>query len=160
MRRARGAGIGARRLALGLGLVVLAAAGTGRAAGRPAPRIGVAAPAARGRAPEPATPSRHVGAGAGKPADPARSDVRTGTGAARQNLALDAVRIEGKLYSPQALFIVSRTPERFGRDAVVPHYLQPGDPAGSLPYRLRPELLQAAVQAAQQPAGPGSKSER
>jgi hypothetical protein len=60
--------------------------------------------------------------------------------ASQQPLALDAVRIEGKLYSPQALFIVARTPEHFGRDAVVPHYLQHAPALRTLPYELRPGL--------------------
>jgi hypothetical protein len=51
----------------------------------------------------------------------------------------DDVLIEGKLYSPQALFIVSRTTEAFGRDAVVPHTLRIAPGTAFLPYRLHAE---------------------
>ena len=63
----------------------------------------------------------------------------------------EAVRIEGKLYSPQALFILTRSVEPFGRDAIVPHYLEP---AASLSYQLCSELLlppAAAAQPAREP---------
>jgi hypothetical protein len=63
-----------------------------------------------------------------------------------QRLTLDEVQIEGKLYSPQALFVVSRAHEEFGRDAVIPHYLQLGPTTRLLPYRLRDGLLERAVQ--------------
>jgi hypothetical protein len=49
----------------------------------------------------------------------------------------DDVLIEGKLYSPQALFIVSRTAETFGRDAIVPHTLGLAPSTALAPYRLR-----------------------
>ena len=61
---------------------------------------------------------------------------------ATQSLRADDVRIEGKLYSPQALFIVSRPEERFRRD-VLSHYLNLDASGRVLPYRLRPECLQA-----------------
>jgi hypothetical protein len=61
-----------------------------------------------------------------------------------QRVAGDAVRIEGKLYSPQALFILTRSAESFGRDAIVPHYLQLERGAPTLEYRLRADVLQAA----------------
>ena len=64
--------------------------------------------------------------------------------ARKQMLALDAVRIEGKLYSPSALFIASRTPETFGRDAVVPHYLRLATELRTMPYELRPEFVCSA----------------
>jgi len=60
--------------------------------------------------------------------------------AAAQHLRLGDVRIEGKVYSPQALFIVSRPADRFDH-AVVPRYLQLDASANLLPYRLRPEIL-------------------
>jgi hypothetical protein len=63
----------------------------------------------------------------------------------------DAVHIEGKLYSPQALFIVSRPAERYGRDAIVPEYLAIAPDAAALPYRLRTAVLEAA-RAPTQPA--------
>ena len=66
--------------------------------------------------------------------------------ASKQMLALDAVRIEGKLYSPQALFIASRTPETFGRDAVVPHYLRLAPALRTLPYELPAEFGPTAQQ--------------
>jgi hypothetical protein len=61
---------------------------------------------------------------------------RAATPPPRQTVAGDAVRIEGKLYSPQALFILSRPEERFGRDAVVPHWLQFDAAPASLRSRL------------------------
>lgn len=72
--------------------------------------------------------------------------------AGTQAIRVDAVNIEGKLYSPQALFIVSRPAERFERDAVVPHYLQLAPATAALPYRLRPELLRAATGSEVRPA--------
>ena len=57
-----------------------------------------------------------------------------------QSLRVEDVRIEGKLYSPQALFIVSRPEERFRRD-VLSHYLNLEASDRVLPYRLRPECL-------------------
>ena len=62
-----------------------------------------------------------------------------------QRLSVGEVEIEGKLYSPQALFVVSRAQESFGRDAVIPHYLQLGSTSRLLPYRLRIELLERAA---------------
>jgi len=59
---------------------------------------------------------------------------------APQHLRVGDVRIEGKVYSPQALFIVSRPDDRFDH-AVVPRYLQLDASASLLPYRLRPEIL-------------------
>jgi hypothetical protein len=53
----------------------------------------------------------------------------------------DNVLIEGKLYSPQALFIVTRRQEAFGRDAIVPQYLDVRPDAAFLPYRLRADRL-------------------
>lgn len=60
-----------------------------------------------------------------------------------QKLILEEVRIEGKLYSPQALFIVSRAPESFGRDTVVPHVLRPDVQARLFPFRLNDAMLEA-----------------
>lgn len=60
-----------------------------------------------------------------------------------QKLTLDEVRIEGKLYSPQALFIVTRATEPFGRDAVVPHFLQHEPNARLFPFRLNDATLAA-----------------
>lgn len=60
-----------------------------------------------------------------------------------QALRVGEVLIEGKLYSPQALFILSRPEERFERDVVVPHVLQMQRATTLLPYRLRPEVLAA-----------------
>ena len=60
--------------------------------------------------------------------------------AAAQHLRVSDVRIEGKVYSPQALFIVSRPADRFDH-AVVPRYLQLDASKNLLPYRLRPEVL-------------------
>lgn len=59
-----------------------------------------------------------------------------------QQLVVDDVLIEGKLYSPQALFIVSRDQEEFGRDSVVPHYLMFSPSTRPVPYRLRRDVLQ------------------
>jgi hypothetical protein len=54
-----------------------------------------------------------------------------------QRITGEEVQIEGKLYSPQTLFIVARPRESFGRDAVVPHYLQLVPSPQLLPYQLR-----------------------
>ena len=70
---------------------------------------------------------------------PASKSAREATAAA-QHLRVGDVRIEGKVYSPQALFIVSRPEDRFDH-AVVPRYLQLEPSARLLPYRLRPEIL-------------------
>jgi hypothetical protein len=69
-----------------------------------------------------------------------------------QSIRGDAVHIEGKLYSPQALFIVSRPAERFGRDAIVPRYLQMTPASAALPYRLRGELLAPSAASESRPA--------
>ncbi len=61
----------------------------------------------------------------------------------QQKLTLEEVRIEGKLYSPQALFIVSRATESFGRDTVVPHVLRPDVQARLFPFRLNDAMLEA-----------------
>lgn len=63
----------------------------------------------------------------------------------RQKIAAEDVLIEGKLYSPQALFIVSRRPETFGRDAIVPQYLQSETSSEFMPYRLQPVVLEEAM---------------
>jgi len=69
----------------------------------------------------------------------------------------DKVLIEGKLYSPQALFIVTRRSETFGRDAIVPQYLDLQPQAAFLPYRLRADRADAAVTAADSSrAAPGT----
>ena len=60
---------------------------------------------------------------------------------ALQSFIADDVLIEGKLYSPQALYIVSRSREDFDRAAIVPHYLVFEPTAGFVPYRVRAELL-------------------
>ncbi len=70
---------------------------------------------------------------------PVAASPSAGT-AAPQHLRVGDVRIEGKVYSPQALFIVSRPADRFDH-AVVPRYLQLDASANLLPYRLRPEIL-------------------
>ncbi|HZM17098.1 MAG TPA: hypothetical protein VFE28_13935 [Candidatus Krumholzibacteria bacterium] len=70
---------------------------------------------------------------------------------ATQSLRAEDVRIEGKLYSPQALFIVSRPEERFGRD-VLSHYLNLDASGRVLPYRLRPECLRAQTAVVPAPA--------
>lgn len=63
--------------------------------------------------------------------------------AKHQKLIVEDVRIEGKLYSPQALFIVTRSDERFGRDTVVPHVLQHNPEARLFPFRSERTLLAA-----------------
>ena len=62
-----------------------------------------------------------------------------------KNLSVQDVLIEGKLYSPQALFILSRTVEEFDRDAVLPHYLGRTSSIRFLPYRLRGEVFAVAL---------------
>jgi len=58
-----------------------------------------------------------------------------------QSFVADDVLIEGKLYSPQALYIVSRNLESFDRAAIVPHYLVFEPSSAFVPYCVRPELL-------------------
>ncbi len=62
-----------------------------------------------------------------------------------KNLSVQDVLIEGKLYSPQALFILSRTVEDFDRHAVLPHYLGRASTTRFLPYRLRGDVFAAAL---------------
>jgi len=92
--------------------------------------LALLAPATTGfaAAPAPAPAPPKASAPPGPAATPARASVIRG----------DAVLIEGKLYSPQALFIVSRTAETFGRDAIVPHTLDLAPSTALAPYRLRP----------------------
>jgi hypothetical protein len=54
-----------------------------------------------------------------------------------QSVRGDHVRIEGKLYSPQALFVMTRRDETFRRDAIVPHYLAAPSGTAFLPYALQ-----------------------
>jgi hypothetical protein len=76
-----------------------------------------------------------------------------------QAIRVNEVHIEGKLYSPQALFIVTRPAESFGRDAIVPAYLAIESEATALPYRLREPVLEAAGAALAAPAsGPPSRT--
>ena len=69
-----------------------------------------------------------------------------------QRITGEEVEIEGKLYSPQTLFIVARPRETFGRDAVVPHYLQLVPSPQLLPYQLRIVPAVAVDTTAAQPA--------
>lgn len=116
----------------------------------------VAAPAS-GAAPRPRAVTTPATRTAGTPATivagaPATAAPSTAALAApSQVLRVGDVHIEGKLYSPQALFILSRPEEQFGHDVVVPQVLQLQRSATLLPYRLRPEIL-AATQAAQDAA--------
>lgn len=103
--------------ALLLTVLLVAAAGTARAAV-------VAA----------VSDSAHAGA-APRPARPATK--------ALQSVRGDHVKIEGKLYSPQALFVMTRRDEAFGRDAILPHYLAAPSGTAFLPYRLRAEVVPA-----------------
>lgn len=61
-----------------------------------------------------------------------------------QDLRVEDVLIEGKLYSPQAVFILSRPPQVFGSDSVVPHYLGEASMRLFLPYRLHDAVWRAA----------------
>lgn len=56
-------------------------------------------------------------------AAPAPAPAATTAAAKSQAVKAEDVLIQGKLYSPSALFILTRPVETFGRDAVVPHYL-------------------------------------
>ncbi len=71
------------------------------------------------------------------------SEAAAEVGVKQQKLTLDEVRIEGKLYSPQALFIVTRSTERFSRDAIVPHILHHDANARLFPFRLDDTVLAA-----------------
>ena len=111
-------------LALALATCAPAPAGATEAPANAATRR--PAPAAPEVAPSGQTASAAPRAAAPAAAAPARSQAIRG----------DDVHIEGKLDSPQALFIVSRTTETFGRDAVVPHTLRIVPGTAFLPYRL------------------------
>jgi hypothetical protein len=75
----------------------------------------------------------------------APSPLAADPAAQAKNLSVQDVLIEGKLYSPQALFILSRTVEEFDRDAVLPHYLGQTSTVRLLPYRLRGDVFFAAL---------------
>lgn len=62
-----------------------------------------------------------------------------------QELRVEDVHIEGRLYSPQAVFIVSRPAEAWGRDAVLPHHLGAASTWMFLPYRLQPQAYTGAL---------------
>ena len=111
--------------------------------------LAIAAPQlASGQAARSATPAPAAPIAVTAPTTPvATTSPKTPAGTPTQVLRVGDVRIEGKLYSPRALFILSRPEERFGRDVVVPQVLQLQRTATLLPYRLRPEIL-AAEQAA------------
>ena len=76
-----------------------------------------------------------------------------------QRITGEEVEIEGKLYSPQTLFIVARPRETFGRDAVVPHYLQLVPSSQLLPYQLRivPAVAVDTTAVEPAPANPASR---
>jgi len=61
----------------------------------------------------------------------------------KQVVKAEDVLIQGKLYSPSALFILTRPTETFERDAVVPHYLDATPVAQLAGSQLRPAVLQA-----------------
>jgi hypothetical protein len=123
---------------LGIGLGLAAPAAAAPVAAAPAVSVTPAAPAKAASAP------------------PAASAPRTP--ALSQSVRGDNVLIEGKLYSPQALFIVTRRTEHFGRDAIVPTYLDVRPDAAFLPYRLRADRLAtpAAATADSGAAAPGT----
>jgi len=83
-------------------------------------------------------------------ADPAGSTTKS------QDLRVQDVLIEGKLYSPQALFILSRPAEQFGSEAVLPHYLGRSSTTLLVPYRLRADVFSAAMKQAPAVAGDSS----
>lgn len=60
-----------------------------------------------------------------------------------QTIKAENVLIQGKLYSPSALFILTRPQESFGRDVVLPHYLNTTPATGLAASRLQPAVLQA-----------------
>jgi len=118
-------------------------------------RAALLVPAALATEPEPAPPTPSVQAparvvSAPKPAAPRKPDL--------QRIAGQEVEIEGKLYSPQALFIVARPHEAFGSDAIVPHYLQVGPSPRLLPYGLRVPGVSAPAAAADSAAADGANA--
>ena len=102
----------------------------------------MAAPAGAARAAGNPVPPAVVPAAA-PPAAPAPRPVAKPL----QSVRGDHVQIEGKLYSPQALFVMTRRDESFSRDAILPHYLAAPSDATFLPYRLRTEVVTAPVPA-------------
>jgi len=107
------------------------------------PSKSVVAPATKSVAataskPGAATVSKPVGTTPSKPATPPVQSVRG-----------DHVNIEGKLYSPQALFILTRREEAFDRQAIVPQYLERPKDSAFLPYRLRADVLDHSARPAQ-----------
>lgn len=85
-------------------------------------------------------------------ADPSSNATRS------QDLRVQDVLIEGKLYSPQALFILSRPAEQFGSAAVLPHYLGRSSTTLLLPYRVRADVFAAAMAQALAPAGDSTRA--
>jgi hypothetical protein len=108
-------------------------------------------------APTPETPAAtRTAAPATIAGEAPRTPWRAPVSEPRQSVAGEAVRIEGKLYSPQALFILSRPEERWGRDAVVPHWLRFDTAPASLRSHLHPSPAAAASPGA---AGAGAAGE-
>ena len=81
-----------------------------------------------------------------------------------QAVKADDVLIQGKLYSPSALFILTRPVETFGRDAVVPHYLNAAPATQLAGSQLVPAVLQAQTKSTRPgvttPATPGGATPR
>ena len=67
------------------------------------------------------------------------------TGVVSQAVEAEDVLIQGKLYSPSALFILTRPEESFGRDAVMPHYLNAAPATQFAGSQLQPAVLQRHV---------------
>jgi hypothetical protein len=123
-----------------IGIAAAARAGV-RAGSRPLrhlsparhPRIWLAVVIVRAMLVTPAPFAAETPAPAAKPAAPRPVPA--------QSIVADDVLIEGKLYSPQALYIVSRNLEPFDRAAIVPAYLVIEPSPAFVPYCVRPELL-------------------
>ena len=108
-------------------------------------RTALLVPAALATEPQPSVPPV-------PPQAPAPERAPGATAPQVQRITGEEVEIEGKLYSPQTLFIVARPRETFGRDAVVPHYLQLVPSPQLLPYQLRIVPAVAVDTTAAQPA--------
>jgi hypothetical protein len=96
------------------------------------------------RVASPATPVAGAAHPVASTTDAGHGATHAGT-AGSQAIRGEDVLIEGKLYSPQALFIVSRTAETFGRDAVVPYTLHIGPTTRLAPYRVQTSAPQDSM---------------
>jgi hypothetical protein len=95
-------------------------------------------------------PSVAMAAATAAPPSPPPAPVKS------QAVKAEDVLIQGKLYSPSALFILTRPAEDFDHDVVVPHYLA----AGTVPALGTSRLVPAVLQQDGAPCRRASQKER